>query len=118
MEYWEAYPLESEDSEKYLPQSATGYSLSELEPRLFSFNNPVGACPDCDGLGVRQFFDSDRVVAHPELSLAGGAVRGWDRRNVYYFQLIRSLSRHYGFDIETPSNFSFFFNSPGSVHTK
>ncbi|TDJ31426.1 MAG: excinuclease ABC subunit UvrA [Gammaproteobacteria bacterium] len=79
-----------------------GYSLSELEPRLFSFNNPVGACPDCDGLGVRQFFDPDRVVAHSELSLAGGAVRGWDRRNVYYFQLIRSLARHYGFDIEIP----------------
>jgi excinuclease ABC subunit A len=79
-----------------------GYSLTELEPRLFSFNNPVGACPDCDGLGVRQFFDAERVVAHPELSLAGGAVRGWDRRNAYYFQLITSLAEHYGFDIETP----------------
>jgi len=79
-----------------------GYSLSELEPRLFSFNNPVGACPACDGLGVRQFFDSARIVAHPQLSLAGGAVRGWDRRNAYYFQLIRSLATHYDFDIEAP----------------
>jgi excinuclease ABC subunit A len=79
-----------------------GYSLPELEPRLFSFNNPVGACPECDGLGVRQFFDAARVVAHPELSLAGGAVRGWDRRNAYYFQLISSLAEHYGFDVETP----------------
>ena len=79
-----------------------GYSLSELEPRLFSFNNPVGACPDCDGLGIQQSFDSRRVVANPHLSLAGGAVRGWDRRNAYYFQLISSLADHYGFDIETP----------------
>ena len=78
-----------------------GYSLAELEPRLFSFNNPVGACPGCDGLGVRQFFDPARVVT-PHLSLAGGAVRGWDRRNVYYFQLIQSLARHYKFNIETP----------------
>jgi len=81
-----------------------GYSLAELEPRLFSFNNPVGACPECDGLGVRQFFDPERVVAHPELSLAGGAVRGWDRRNAYYFQLITALATHYRFDIETPFN--------------
>ncbi|GMQ87729.1 MAG: excinuclease ABC subunit UvrA [Gammaproteobacteria bacterium] len=79
-----------------------GYSLSELEPRLFSFNNPVGACPGCDGLGVKQTFDPRRVVAHPHLSLAGGAVRGWDRRNAYYFQLISSLADHYSFDIETP----------------
>ena len=79
-----------------------GYSLSELEPRLFSFNNPVGACPSCDGLGVKQTFDPRRVVAHPHLSLAGGAVRGWDRRNAYYFQLISSLADHYSFDIETP----------------
>jgi excinuclease ABC subunit A len=79
-----------------------GYSLSELEPRLFSFNNPVGACPECDGLGVREFFDHERVVAHPELSLAGGAVRGWDRRNAYYFQIISALARHYHFDIDTP----------------
>ncbi|MGB5718905.1 MAG: excinuclease ABC subunit UvrA, partial [Gammaproteobacteria bacterium] len=79
-----------------------GYSISELEPRLFSFNNPAGACPECDGLGVRQYFDAERVVAHPELSLTGGAVRGWDRRNAYYFQLIKSLAEHYGFDLETP----------------
>jgi excinuclease ABC subunit A len=79
-----------------------GYSLTELEPRLFSFNNPVGACPTCDGLGVQQSFDPKRVVANPHLSLAGGAVRGWDRRNAYYFQLISSLADHYGFDIETP----------------
>jgi excinuclease ABC subunit A len=82
--------------------SICGYSLSELEPRLFSFNNPVGACNVCDGLGVKQFFDPLRVVGHPHLSLAGGAVRGWDRRNAYYFQLIQALARHYGFDIETP----------------
>ncbi len=79
-----------------------GYSIPELEPRLFSFNNPAGACPSCDGLGFEQKFDPEKVVANPELSLAGGAVRGWDRRNAYYFQLIRSLGRHYGFDIETP----------------
>ena len=79
-----------------------GYSLSELEPRLFSFNNPAGACPSCDGLGVDQFFDPSRVVARPELSLASGAVRGWDRRNAYYFQLLNSLADHYGFDIDTP----------------
>jgi excinuclease ABC subunit A len=79
-----------------------GYSLTELEPRLFSFNNPVGACPGCDGLGVKQSFDPRRVVACPHLSLAGGAVRGWDRRNAYYFQLISSLADHYEFDIETP----------------
>ncbi len=79
-----------------------GYSLSELEPRLFSFNNPVGACPECDGLGVKQFFDPERVVAHPHLSLARGAVRGWDRENFYYFQLVKSLSRHYGFELDQP----------------
>ena len=78
-----------------------GYSLTELEPRLFSFNNPVGACTTCDGLGVKQFFDAGRVVAHPQLSLAGGAVRGWDQRNAYYFQLISSLADHYGFDVDT-----------------
>ncbi len=78
------------------------YSLAELEPRLFSFNNPSGACESCDGLGVKQFFDPDRVVAKPELSLAGGAVRGWDRRNAYYFQLIRDLAAHYGFSVDTP----------------
>ena len=79
-----------------------GYSLPELEPRLFSFNNPAGACPTCDGLGVKQFFDPARVVVHPELSLAEGAIRGWDRRTVYYFQLLTSLAAHYGFDIDTP----------------
>ena len=78
------------------------YSLPELEPRLFSFNAPMGACPSCDGLGVAEFFDPARVVAHPELSLAAGAVRGWDRRNAYYFQLINSLARHYRFDVDAP----------------
>jgi excinuclease ABC subunit A len=78
------------------------YSLQEVEPRMFSFNNPNGACPACDGLGVAQFFDPDRVVNNPHVSLAGGAVRGWDRRNPYYFQIIKALSAHYGFDIETP----------------
>jgi excinuclease ABC subunit A len=79
-----------------------GYSLSELEPRLFSFNNPAGACPECDGLGVKQFFDPERVVAHPHLSLARGAVRGWDRDNFYYFQLLQSLARHYDFAVDQP----------------
>jgi len=78
-----------------------GYSLTELEPRLFSFNNPVGACPTCDGLGNKSFFDPKLVVNNPHLSLAGGAIRGWDRRNAYYFNLICSLADHYGFDIET-----------------
>jgi excinuclease ABC subunit A len=81
-----------------------GYSIEELEPRLFSFNNPVGACATCDGLGVEQYFDPNKVVGNPELSLAGGAVRGWDRRNAYYYQMIRSLAKHYGFDPETPWN--------------
>ena len=79
-----------------------GYSIEELEPRLFSFNNPVGACATCDGLGVEQFFDPAKVVNNPELSLAGGAVRGWDRRNAYYYQMIRSLGQYYEFDPETP----------------
>ena len=78
------------------------YSLPELEPRLFSFNSPIGACPRCDGLGTTEFFDPARVVLHPELSLAGGAVRGWDRRNPHYFQMIQSLGKHYDFDVETP----------------
>ena len=78
------------------------YSLQEIEPRMFSFNNPNGACPTCDGLGVAQFFDPDRVVSNPHVSLAGGAVRGWDRRNAYYFQIIKALSEHYAFDIEVP----------------
>ncbi|MBS0893336.1 excinuclease ABC subunit UvrA [Tatumella sp. JGM130] len=81
-----------------------GYSMRELEPRLFSFNNPAGACPTCDGLGVQQFFDPQRVIQNDELSLAGGAIRGWDRRNFYYFQMLRSLSEHYQFDIEAPFN--------------
>ncbi|MGH8050526.1 MAG: excinuclease ABC subunit UvrA, partial [Arenimonas sp.] len=72
-----------------------------LEPRLFSFNSPMGACPSCDGLGIKDFFDPSRVVVHPELSLAAGAVRGWDRRNAYYFQLIASLAKHYAFDVDT-----------------
>ena len=78
------------------------YSLPELEPRLFSFNNPMGACPTCDGLGVIQFFDPKRIVTHPEQSLADGAIRGWDKKSQYYFQLIGVLAEHYGFDINTP----------------
>jgi excinuclease ABC subunit A len=78
------------------------YSLQELEPRIFSFNNPMGACPECDGLGVIQFFDAKRIVAQPQLSLAAGAIRGWDRRNQFYFQLLSSLAAHYGFDVDTP----------------
>jgi excinuclease ABC subunit A len=77
-----------------------GYSIADLEPKLFSFNNPAGACPTCSGLGVQQFFDPARVVHHPNLSLAGGAIRGWDRRNAYYFALMQSLSKHYKFDVE------------------
>jgi len=77
------------------------YSLPELEPRLFSFNSPVGACPSCDGLGVTQVFDPARVVGHPELPLSGGAIRGWDRRNPHYFQMLQSLAAHYGFDVDT-----------------
>ncbi len=79
-----------------------GHSIDELEPRLFSFNNPAGACSSCDGLGVRQYFDAGRIVLHPEASLAEGAIRGWDRRNVYYFHMLTSLAEHYGFDIDTP----------------
>lgn len=79
-----------------------GHSLSELEPRLFSFNNPAGACESCDGLGVSQFFDVNKIVTSDELSLAEGAIRGWDRRNVYYFHMLKSLATHYGFDVETP----------------
>ena len=79
-----------------------GHSIDELEPRLFSFNNPAGACSGCDGLGVTQFFDENRVVLHAEASLAEGAIRGWDRRNVYYFHLLRSLSQHFGFDMDKP----------------
>ena len=79
-----------------------GYALQELEPRLFSFNNPMGACPTCDGLGQIQFFDPARVVAYPHLSLAAGAIKGWDRRNQFYYQMIESLAAHYGFDPEAP----------------
>jgi excinuclease ABC subunit A len=79
-----------------------GYSLSELEPRLFSFNNPAGACPTCDGLGVRQFFDPEKIIQSPEATLASGAIKGWDRRAVYYFQMLGSVADHYGIDLETP----------------
>ena len=79
-----------------------GYAISELEPRMFSFNNPAGACESCDGLGVTNFFDPDLVVSDPELTLAEGAIRGWDRRNVYYFHMLNSLADHYGFDVEVP----------------
>lgn len=79
-----------------------GYSMQELEPRLFSFNNPAGACGTCDGLGVQQFFDPERVIQNGELSLAGGAIRGWDKRNFYYFQMLKSLAEHYDFDVEAP----------------
>ena len=81
---------------------ACGYSLQELEPRLFSFNNPMGACPECDGLGHIEFFDPKRIVAFPNLSLASGAVKGWDRRNQFYFTMLSSLAKHYKFDIDTP----------------
>ncbi|MFZ5561993.1 MAG: excinuclease ABC subunit UvrA [Pseudomonadota bacterium] len=79
-----------------------GYSLSELEPRLFSFNNPAGACPSCDGLGVKQFFDPSRIITDPDLAISEGAVRGWDKRNIYYFALLEALADHYGFATDTP----------------
>ncbi|WP_028487259.1 excinuclease ABC subunit UvrA [Thiomicrorhabdus chilensis] len=79
-----------------------GYSVPELEPRIFSFNNPHGACPSCDGLGVKDNFDPKRVITHPELSLAGGAIRGWDRRHKYYYDLLKAVADHYEFDVETP----------------
>jgi len=79
-----------------------GYSMQELEPRLFSFNNPAGACQTCDGLGNQQFFDPQRVITNPELSLSGGAIRGWDKRNFYYFQMLQALGDHYGFELDTP----------------
>tara|TARA_B100001146_G_scaffold119036_1_gene104620 strand:- start:4945 stop:7836 length:2892 start_codon:yes stop_codon:yes gene_type:complete len=79
-----------------------GYSIADLEPRLFSFNNPAGACQECDGLGVKQYFDPDLVVTDSAASLAEGAIRGWDRRNVYYYHLLSSLASHYGFELETP----------------
>lgn len=79
-----------------------GYGIAELEPRLFSFNNPTGACPECDGLGVRMFFDPARVVAHPNLSIAGGAIRGWDHRSVFYFTMMKALAKHFKFDLDVP----------------
>jgi excinuclease ABC subunit A len=81
-----------------------GYSMQELEPRLFSFNNPAGACPTCDGLGVEQYFDASKVVGNSDLSLTGGAIRGWDKRNFYYYQMLRSLAEHYKFDLNAPFN--------------
>jgi len=103
-------PMDENSKEEELLFSAKfacpdcGHSLSELEPRLFSFNNPAGACSSCDGLGIDQFFDPQRIVINPEASLAGGAIRGWDRRSVYYFHMLKSLARHYDFDIEKPYN--------------
>jgi len=81
-----------------------GYSVGELEPRLFSFNSPAGACPACDGLGIKQFFDQTKILVNPDLSLPGGAVRGWDKRNTYYYQMLESLAEFYDFDINTPFN--------------
>ncbi|MDW3643033.1 excinuclease ABC subunit UvrA, partial [Vibrio sp. 1291-1] len=81
-----------------------GYSMQELEPRLFSFNNPAGACGTCDGLGVQQYFDPSRVIQDDSLSLAQGAIRGWDQKNYYYFQMLTSLADHYGFDLHAPFN--------------
>jgi len=100
-------PMDDEDdfhllfSERFsCPQC--GYSVPELEPRIFSFNNPHGACPTCDGLGVKQSFDSERVIMHPDLSLAGGAIRGWDRRHKYYYDLLKAVADYYQFDMEAP----------------
>ncbi|KXS39953.1 MAG: excinuclease ABC subunit A [Halomonadaceae bacterium T82-2] len=81
-----------------------GYSIAELEPRMFSFNNPAGACPTCDGLGSQQYFDPDKLISHPELSLAEGVIKGWDRRSVYYFNQLQAVARHYRFELETPWN--------------
>ncbi|KPK08025.1 MAG: excinuclease ABC subunit A [Betaproteobacteria bacterium SG8_39] len=100
-EHGQEHPTEHLFSAKFAcPQCGT--ALPDLEPRLFSFNNPAGACPDCDGLGSVEFFDPRRVVAHPNLSLAGGAIRGWDRRNHFFHAMLQSLAQHYGFDIEQP----------------
>lgn len=82
--------------------SICGYSMAELEPRMFSFNNPAGACPTCDGLGTKQFFDEDRIISNQEISLAGGAIRGWDKRSYYYFQMLQAVADHYGFDVNQP----------------
>jgi len=89
-----------------------GYSMSELEPRIFSFNNPAGACPTCDGLGVDQFFDDNKVIVNSSLSLSGGAIRGWDKRNFYYYQMLKSLAAHFDFDLEAP------FDSLDEKHKK
>ncbi|WP_188707166.1 excinuclease ABC subunit UvrA [Polaromonas eurypsychrophila] len=101
-----AIAMEMDSSQEHLFSAkfscpVCSYSLSEMEPRLFSFNSPVGACPSCDGLGHMEFFDPARVVAFPTLSLASGAVKGWDRRNAYYFSMLESLAKHYSFDIDT-----------------
>ena len=100
-------PMDGEEGETLLFSARyacpeCGHAIDELEPRLFSFNNPAGACSSCDGLGVTQYFDENRVVAHPEASLSAGAIRGWDRRHVYYFHVLTSLADHYGFDIDQP----------------
>ncbi|RUO74760.1 excinuclease ABC subunit UvrA [Pseudidiomarina sediminum] len=103
-------PMESDSKLESMVFSANfacphcGYSMQELEPRLFSFNNPAGACSACDGLGIEQFFDPQRVVSNDELSLTGGAIRGWDKRNFYYYQMLQSLAKHYGFDLNAPFN--------------
>ena len=104
--YIAPFDLKEEDivfSDRYAC-TICGYSLTELEPRLFSFNNPNGACKSCDGIGLRQFFDPEKVIVNDELSLAGGAIRGWDRKTTYYFHMIQSIAKHYKFDIETPFN--------------
>ena len=107
-------PMDTDAAENNVPEEllfsslfacpVCGYSISELEPRLFSFNNPAGACATCDGLGVKQFFDPDRVVLHPDNTIAEGAIKGWDRRNAYYFQMLNAVADHYEFDIDTPFN--------------
>jgi excinuclease ABC subunit A len=102
-----AVAVESDSAKEHLFSSkfacpVCGYALPELEPRLFSFNNPMGACPTCDGLGTVEFFDPKRLVAHPNLSLASGAIRGWDRRNHFYYSMLQSLAKHYAFDVEQP----------------
>ncbi|EOX3339290.1 excinuclease ABC subunit UvrA [Vibrio cholerae] len=101
-------PLEGDGEEQIFSANFAcphcGYSMRELEPRLFSFNNPAGACPTCDGLGVQQYFDPDRVIQDANLSLAQGAIRGWDQKNFYYFRMLTALAEHYDFDVHTPFN--------------